>query len=283
MIGPNTPPTMSHPELVHSLVDTLKHVTALANLEFFVIIQDKETHGRRFTGSDELLELFLSEGLIPRPLDVRLASSRVQRQPTCELYPDGVVNGVDPVVIDDSANEASPLRDEVDFDEGPFLKVENTFSIPPQNLPIPSPASATSDPNGKFCSAILHEDSDDSTNKSPKSKKHLLKNKKKKLKHYQKGLSNGRRTSVNSTIKCKSCDKLFFSGYNLERHVQNVHLRLRPFQCTKCDKSFKQGSILKKHMATVHGSGNKSVLKWKARKAHRHDDPYDEDYDSEII
>ena len=37
---------------------------------------------------------------------------------------------------------------------------------------------------------------------------------------------------------CEMCDKTFTQKIGLTRHVDVVHLKLRPFSCEMCDKSF---------------------------------------------
>ena len=42
------------------------------------------------------------------------------------------------------------------------------------------------------------------------------------------------------------------SGQSLKRHIQNIHLQLKPFQCDKCEKSFFNKERLHYHVMSVH-------------------------------
>ena len=62
----------------------------------------------------------------------------------------------------------------------------------------------------------------------------------------------GRRDrSVGSTFRCPTCEKMFYSKKNLERHSL-IHLGIRPFVCTLCEKRFNQKSAGLRHVANVH-------------------------------
>lgn len=51
--------------------------------------------------------------------------------------------------------------------------------------------------------------------------------------------------------KCHHCGKFFSITANLNRHIDNVHKGLKPFQCTLCLKHFTQKTSLDGHM-TIH-------------------------------
>ena len=42
------------------------------------------------------------------------------------------------------------------------------------------------------------------------------------------------------------------SGQSLKRHIQNIHLQLKPFQCDKCEKSFFNKERLNYHVLSEH-------------------------------
>mmetsp|Transcript_836 Transcript_836/g.1900 ORF Transcript_836/g.1900 Transcript_836/m.1900 type:complete len:159 (+) Transcript_836:492-968(+) len=43
------------------------------------------------------------------------------------------------------------------------------------------------------------------------------------------------------------CTRTYSSKYNLRRHVNSTHLRIRSFTCEKCDKKFTSKQSLKEH------------------------------------
>ena len=52
-------------------------------------------------------------------------------------------------------------------------------------------------------------------------------------------------------FKCGNywCGKVFTKNFNLSRHVQNCHQKLKKnFSCTRCSKSFFKESKLRRHM-----------------------------------
>ena len=51
---------------------------------------------------------------------------------------------------------------------------------------------------------------------------------------------------------CKFCKYSFHRKSDIERHVTSVHLKIRPFTCQHCDKSFGQKNYLKMHTDLVH-------------------------------
>lgn len=56
---------------------------------------------------------------------------------------------------------------------------------------------------------------------------------------------------VTDSINCPFCSKPMMSGY-MKRHIDSVHLKIKPFQCTSCDKSFSRNWDLKRHVKEVH-------------------------------
>ena len=51
---------------------------------------------------------------------------------------------------------------------------------------------------------------------------------------------------------CKSCEYSFYRKSDIERHVNSVHLKIRLFTCRHCDKSFGRKNYLKMHTDLVH-------------------------------
>merc|ERR1711974_102306 len=51
------------------------------------------------------------------------------------------------------------------------------------------------------------------------------------------------------------CDDCGFEAMwksDLERHVNGVHLKIKPFNCNQCEASFTQKSHLKQHVKAIH-------------------------------
>ncbi|CAG9570360.1 unnamed protein product [Danaus chrysippus] len=62
-------------------------------------------------------------------------------------------------------------------------------------------------------------------------------------------------------LKCTHCDKRFSIRRDLERHVNRVHLNIKPHQCDKCDKAYINGWSLREHKSYAH-DGRKRPLKF---------------------
>jgi len=60
---------------------------------------------------------------------------------------------------------------------------------------------------------------------------------------------------------CNYCGHHFAGNQTLRQHINDVHLKLKPYKCEKCKKCFSQGHNLKFHMNSVH-------LKVKPYKCH---------------
>ena len=51
--------------------------------------------------------------------------------------------------------------------------------------------------------------------------------------------------------ECPYCHKFFAAKLN--RHINGVHLKLRPYRCNFCDATFTQAGNRATHMGSVHG------------------------------
>ncbi len=58
--------------------------------------------------------------------------------------------------------------------------------------------------------------------------------------------------SHTDTYKCDQCQQQFNSRQHLDRHVNGVHKKLRPFSCPDCDKSFLTKRDVDRHADAVH-------------------------------
>ena len=54
-----------------------------------------------------------------------------------------------------------------------------------------------------------------------------------------------------STV-CQECKKSFVKRSTLQKHINNVHKKLTPFQCQECKKYFGQKPHLQRHITNVH-------------------------------
>ena len=52
--------------------------------------------------------------------------------------------------------------------------------------------------------------------------------------------------------KCKICDKSFFTGKYLKKHIKIVHKGHKDHKCDSCGKAFSQAGDLNTHIHTVH-------------------------------
>ncbi|XP_026492928.2 zinc finger protein 431-like [Vanessa tameamea] len=60
---------------------------------------------------------------------------------------------------------------------------------------------------------------------------------------------------------CDHCDKRFGVRRDLERHMNRVHLNIKPYQCDKCNKAYVNGWSLTEHKRFTH-EGHKRPLKF---------------------
>ena len=51
---------------------------------------------------------------------------------------------------------------------------------------------------------------------------------------------------------CQLCGRTFTKKCDLKRHVNQVHLKLRPYKCNQCDASFPRRPQLKIHVRKAH-------------------------------
>ncbi|XP_055631146.1 histone-lysine N-methyltransferase MECOM-like [Toxorhynchites rutilus septentrionalis] len=59
---------------------------------------------------------------------------------------------------------------------------------------------------------------------------------------------------VTRTYPCDICPSVFSNSGNLNRHVNIVHLEMKPFVCTVCERAFGKSDHLKRHMKTHNRS-----------------------------
>ena len=57
---------------------------------------------------------------------------------------------------------------------------------------------------------------------------------------------------VDTGLKCKTCNSLFKTKYQLKIHTESVHEGKKPFKCKICDARFTENGSLKRHVASVH-------------------------------
>ena len=50
---------------------------------------------------------------------------------------------------------------------------------------------------------------------------------------------------------CQYCQKSFSREHEMRKHINAVHLKIKPFECEKCKKTFSRKDIMKYH--TMHG------------------------------
>ncbi|KAK4055884.1 hypothetical protein OIO90_003141 [Microbotryomycetes sp. JL221] len=53
------------------------------------------------------------------------------------------------------------------------------------------------------------------------------------------------------TYECDECDKKFWTGQHLRKHVEVIH-RGKTYDCTECDASFRKHHLLRAHIAETH-------------------------------
>lgn len=58
--------------------------------------------------------------------------------------------------------------------------------------------------------------------------------------------------SEKTIYQCPNCIKVFKNRCDMQRHVSNIHLKLKPFECDRCHRTFGLLGNLKKHIDIVH-------------------------------
>ena len=53
-------------------------------------------------------------------------------------------------------------------------------------------------------------------------------------------------------FKCPTCDKRFKTKPHLKRHIDSIHLKLKPHKCDLCNESFSEKENLQRHADGVH-------------------------------
>ena len=53
-------------------------------------------------------------------------------------------------------------------------------------------------------------------------------------------------------FNCNDCRGSFIGKVDLQRHINAVHLKMKPYECDQCHKSFNLKGSFKKHMNAVH-------------------------------
>ena len=63
--------------------------------------------------------------------------------------------------------------------------------------------------------------------------------------------------------KCNSCGKYFPCKYTLNRHINSVHLKLKPYKCDNCDISFSRNDTLQGHIRLIHENDRSQPCRFK--------------------
>ena len=53
-------------------------------------------------------------------------------------------------------------------------------------------------------------------------------------------------------LNCNDCGRSFISKGDMQRHINAVHLKLKPYECEQCQKSFTRENDMQKHVNMVH-------------------------------
>lgn len=59
-------------------------------------------------------------------------------------------------------------------------------------------------------------------------------------------------SAVNKRIQCGTCKAFFKRKTYLKKHINAVHLKIKPFKCPSCDRSFGYKGARAKHIRTIH-------------------------------
>ena len=73
----------------------------------------------------------------------------------------------------------------------------------------------------------------------------------------------------------KGCEKLFSEKRNLNRHIQNVHNKIKQFSCPLCKTNFGAKQVMKRHLLKCerkYKKKTKKVTDWKVKKQNTSED-----------
>lgn len=59
-------------------------------------------------------------------------------------------------------------------------------------------------------------------------------------------------SAIGRTQMCEYCGRMYRRSDHLSRHIQSVHLKLRPFECSICLRSFSRRDNLELHFRAKH-------------------------------
>ena len=62
--------------------------------------------------------------------------------------------------------------------------------------------------------------------------------------------------------KCESCEKYFSSAFNLQRHFEGVHKKIKNHLCDSCDTKFQFKCELMKHIRSKHEKSEPQICKF---------------------
>ena len=54
--------------------------------------------------------------------------------------------------------------------------------------------------------------------------------------------------------ECEQCQKSFILKDHLKRHINAIHLEIKPYECDQCKKSFSRKDKMYNHVKSVHKS-----------------------------
>ena len=55
-----------------------------------------------------------------------------------------------------------------------------------------------------------------------------------------------------SKFLCKECGSLFQNAFNLKKHVDNVHFKIKAYSCDQCEYKNAKKNNVTRHIASVH-------------------------------
>ena len=59
-------------------------------------------------------------------------------------------------------------------------------------------------------------------------------------------------TNLKMELKCSTCEKMFSTKGNLTKHVDSVHIKMKPYSCKICDYACSVKADMLKHVESVH-------------------------------
>ena len=81
------------------------------------------------------------------------------------------------------------------------------------------------------------------------------------LVYLHRSVHEGQKISHEDRTPCSECNKDFYNKYTLEKHVREIHLKLKRFKCELCSNAFVRQNHLNVHIRKKHSKVENGKMK----------------------